>query len=53
MSGQEKEVCTEMLYNKKTVLALDFIEMKKVKREVVVFEKILTVDYKAYQVLGF
>lgn len=34
MIAQEKEVLTKMLYNRKVVLAWDFIEMKKFRREV-------------------
>ena len=34
MIAQEKEILTEMLYNRKTILAWDFTEMGKVRREV-------------------
>ena len=34
MTAQEKDVFTEMLYNREAVLAWDFSEMGKVKREV-------------------
>ena len=53
MTAQEKEVLTEILYNRKAVLAWDFIEMRKVKIEVASLQKIRTVDYKAWQVLRF
>ncbi len=42
-----------MLYNREAVLALDFTEMGKVKREVAPLRKIRTVDYKAWQVAEF
>ena len=35
MISQEKNVWTEMLYNQKAVLVSDFIEIEKVKRELV------------------
>lgn len=34
MTSEEKEVLTEMLYNREAVLAWDFSEMGKVKKEV-------------------
>ena len=53
MTEQEKEVLTEMLYNREAVLAWDFTEMGKVKKEVAPPQKIRTVDHKAWQVPGF
>ena len=47
MTAQEKEVLIEMLYNRKAVLARDFTEMGKVKREVASLQKIQTIDHKA------
>lgn len=53
MTQPEKEILTEMLYNRKAILAWDFMEMKKVKKEVAPFQKIQTVNHKAWQVLKF
>lgn len=53
MTKQKKEVITKILYNRKNMLAWDFTEIKKVKREVTLPQKIRIVDYKAWQVLGF
>ncbi len=53
MTAQEKEVLTEMLYNREAILAWDFTEMGKVKREVAPPQKIRTVDHKAWQVPAF
>ena len=53
MTAQEKEVLTEMLYNREAVLAWDFTEMRKVKREVAPPQKIRTINHKAWQVPGF
>ena len=53
MSPQEKDVLTEMLYNWEAVLAWDFTEMGKVKKEMVPVQKIRTVEHKAWQVSGF
>ncbi len=47
MTKKEKEVLTEMLYNREVVLAWDFTEMGKVKREVAPPQKIRIVDHKA------
>lgn len=48
MSALKKEVVTKILYNRETVLAYDFIEMRKVKKEVAPLEKIRIVDHKAW-----
>ena len=53
MTAQEKDVLTEMLYNREAVLAWDFTEMGKVKREVAPPQKIRTVEHKAWQIPGF
>ena len=53
MTLQEKEVLTEMLYNREAVLAWDFSEMGKVKKEVAHPQKIKTIDHQAWQVPGF
>ncbi len=53
MTAQEKEVLTEMLYNRAAVLAWGFTEMGKVKREVAPPQKIRTINHKAWQVPGF
>ena len=53
ITEQEKEVFTEMLYNKKAVLAWNFAEMRKVKKEIASSQKIQTVDHKAWQIPGF
>ena len=42
-----------MLYNNEAILALDFTEMRKVKREIAPPQKIRTVDQKSWLVLGF
>lgn len=50
---QEKELLTEILYNRKAVLAWDFTDMGKIKREVSSPEKIQTIDYKPWQIPRF
>lgn len=40
MTSQEEKVWTEMLYNRKAVLAWNFIEIGKVKRELALPQKI-------------
>lgn len=42
-----------MLYNREAVLAWDFTEIEKFKREVAFPQKIRTVEYKTWQVPGF
>lgn len=44
MTEQEKEILTEMLYNREAILAYDFMEIKKVKWEVAPTPKIQTVN---------
>lgn len=53
MTAQEKEILTKMLYNRKVVLAWNFIEMGKVKRKITPSQEIWTVNHKAWQVPGF
>ena len=53
MIGYEKKVFTEMLYDKKAVLAWDFTAIRKVKREVASFQKIWSIEHKSWQVPGF
>ena len=53
MTSQEKDLLTEMLYNREAVLAWDCTEMEKVKKEVAPPQKIQTIEHKAWQVLGF
>ena len=53
MTSQEKDLLTEMLYNREAVLAWDFTEMGKVKKEVAPAQKIQTIEHKAWQVSGF
>ena len=48
MTEQEKEVLSKMLYNREVVLAWEFIEMGKVKREVAPPQKIRTVEHKVW-----
>ena len=47
MTAQEKEVLTKKLYNREAVLAWNFTEMGKVKREVAPQQKIRTINHKA------
>ena len=49
----EKDVLTEILYNREAVLVWDFTEIGKDKKEVVLAQKIRTVEHKAWQVSGF
>ena len=42
MTSQEKDLLTEMLYNREVVLVWDFTEMGKVKKEVTSSQKIRT-----------
>lgn len=53
MTFEEKEVLIEMLYNQEIVLAWDFSEMGKVKKEVAPLQKIQTIDHQAWQVPKF
>lgn len=53
MIEQKREVYIEMLYNRKVILAWNFIKIEKVKREISPSQKIRTVDPKTWQVLGF
>lgn len=53
MTAQEKEVFTKIFYNREAILAWNFTEMRKVKREVASLQKIRIVDHKAWQVPGF
>lgn len=53
ITEQEKKIFTEMLYNREAVLAWDFTEIEKFKREVALPQKIRTVEYKTWQVPGF
>jgi hypothetical protein len=49
----EKDFLTEILYNRKAILAWDFTHYKKVRSEMTLSQKIKTVLYKAWQVLSF
>ena len=53
MTLQEKEVFTEVFYNREAVLIWDFSEMRKTKKEVVPLQKIKTIDHQAWQVPYF
>ena len=53
ITKQEKEILTEMLYNREVVLTWDFMEMEKVKKEVTSLQKIRTIEYKDWQIPGF
>ena len=53
MTAKEKDVLIKMLYNQKAVLAWDFSEIGKVKREVALLQKIRIVKQKAWQIPGF
>ncbi len=48
MSPLEKDVFTEMLYNREAVLAWDFTEMGKFKKEEAAAQKIWTVEHKTW-----
>ena len=50
MSPQEKNLLTEMLYNREAVLAWDFTEIGKIKKKIAPAQKIWTVEHKAWQV---
>ena len=43
---QEKNLLTEILYNRKVVLVWDFTEIKKVKEEMASTHKIWIIEYK-------
>lgn len=53
MIKHEKQVFTEILYNKQAVLTWDFTKIRKVKKKVASLQKIEIVNYKAQYVLGF
>ena len=53
MTPQEKDLLTEMLYNREAALAWDFTEMGKIKPEVAPPQRIRTVEHKAWQIPGF
>lgn len=53
MTEQEKEIFTEMLYNRKAILTWNFIKMRKVKRKIIFPQKIRRVNHKTWQVLEF
>ena len=53
MTTQKKEVFIEMLYNREVVLAWNFTEMGKVRRNVAPPQKIQIVDHKTLRVSGF
>ena len=42
-----------MVYNREVILAWDFTEIEKIRREVTLLQKIRAVDHKAWQVPGF
>jgi hypothetical protein len=50
---KEQELFIEMLYNQEKVFAFDFTHIGKVKPDIVLFQVIKTVKYKAWQVPGF
>jgi hypothetical protein len=49
----EKDLLTEMLYNREAALAWDFTHCRKVRSEVAPLQKIKTVLYEAWQVPSF
>ncbi len=53
ITPQEKDLLTEMLYNREAALAWDFTEMGKIKPEVTPPQKIRIVKHKAWQVHSF
>lgn len=53
MTSQEKDLFTKMLYNREVVIAQDFTEIGKVKKEVAHAQKIQTIEHKAWQVPDF
>lgn len=53
MTSEEKEVLIEMLYNREAVLAWDFPEMGKVKKEVAPFKKFEQLIIKLGRFPGF
>lgn len=50
---QQKNLFIKILYNQEAVLLWDFIEMEKVKKEVVLAQKIQIIEYKTWQVPSF
>lgn len=53
MTLAEKNLFTEMLFNREAALACDFSEVGRVKRKVASPQKIRTVEHTAWQVPGF
>lgn len=46
ITSQEKDLFTEILYNKEAILIWDFTKMRKVKKEVASAQKILLFSIK-------
>ena len=53
LTPQERELLTEMLYNREAVLSWNFEEMGKVREDVVPPQEIRTVPHDAWQCKGF
>ena len=53
MTSQEKDLLTEMLYNREAVLVWDFTKIGKIKTEVAPAQKIRIIEYQAWQFPGF
>ena len=53
MTIEEKNVLTEMLYNREAVLAWDFTEIRKVKREVAPYRKFVQLSIRPGKFLAF
>jgi hypothetical protein len=49
----EKDLLTEILYNRKAALAWDFIYCEKVRPEMALLQKIKTIPHKIWQILSF
>lgn len=50
MTDEEKNILTEMLFNREDVLARNFLEIGKFKKQVAPSQKIQTIGHKAWQV---
>ncbi len=53
ITSHKKDLLTEMLYNREAIIAWDFTEMGKVKKEMAPAQKIQTIEHKAWQVPSF
>lgn len=53
MTFQEKDLLTKMLYNQEVILAWDFTEIGKIKKELALTKKIRTIEHKTWQIPGF